>query len=500
MNKRLGRPRSKSALAALTAAICGAVLAMPASAAASEITFDANNSSFGNSYSSDTGVADAVTVTTTPNTATFTSSQAITVDPTGDTCAGDGTTTVVCTTAAGTALGGFSIGTSTQNDVVQVNGPVPVSVDTYEGNDAILGSDNNSAVVDPATGFEIDSGTERLDGGPGTDAIQARGGNDSAFGGDTLGMSTLTDDGDQVDLGAGNDFTTVSGSEDGVNDVLQGGPGIDEVGVSGTTPTTATAPRDAFSANLTAGTLALVNNRPENDTVAGFEDYDASSGGTGGNVVTGTAGSNVISGDSRADAVNPLGGGDQVSLNGGDDSADTRDGSPDRVACGTGADAVAADQFDELLDCERVTVAQLRPAGADVIAPTCKLTKLKGKYTRTAFFKGFTPKVNCSEATTMTVQILVAVRRTGKLVTGAKAGDLVLAEKTYKLGVGNRGSKLRPSRRLGKNLPKRFKAALRVTAQDEFGNRRVVTKRTAIKAKAKAKKKKSKKKGSKKRK
>ena len=465
----------------LSAVVCGVLFALPSSAFAGTVS-NFNEEGFGGPiFAGNPGETNNVTVTASPGSVTFTDAIAITADPVqAPNCAGGGTTTVTCTPPPGSATGFFSYGVFADdlNDSITANGPLGGFLSGEEGNDTVIGSNENAPSPGGFGGFGSD---ESLSGGDGTDVVQGRGGDDFGSGG--------AGDGDQVDLGAGDDTSDIEGAGDGINDVIQGGVGIDFIGVSSSTPggPGATTVFDNFAANLTTGQFAKTNNTPENDTVAGFEDYDGSSGI---NAVVGTAGSNVITTGQSNDTVSPGLGADQLSLFAGDDSADTRDGFSDRVLCGAGIDTVAADQFDELTNCERVSVTKARPAGADLVAPKCKITKVKRRYSRKSFFKGVKPRITCSEAARLTVQEYVGVKRSGKLVTTSKVGDLILAEKTVKLGKLVNTVKLKASKRLGKRLPKRFKAKIRVTAQDEFGNRSVVTKRVVVKNKKKSKKKK----------
>jgi len=157
---------------------------------------------------------------------------------------------------------------------------------------------------------------------------------------------------------------------------------------------------------LTAGTANRINNTPEANAAAGFEDL-FTSGDLSTDSVVGTAGSNRIFTGFETDVVNPQGGADNVGLGSGNDAADTRDGFSDRVQCGAGADTVAADQFDELTGCETVTVTEVRPAGADLTAPACAVTRVKKRYRRKAFLRGITARVRCNEISKVTMQIVV---------------------------------------------------------------------------------------------
>jgi hypothetical protein len=69
--------------------------------------------------------------------------------------------------------------------------------------------------------------------------------------------------------------------------------------------------------------------------------------------------------------------------------------------------------------------------------------------------------------------------RRGRLVT-SRAGELVLAEQTRPLATGSRRLTLKVPRGLRRVLGRRFTATLTVVARDQFGNRRVVTRRVRV--------------------
>lgn len=96
------------------------------------------------------------------------------------------------------------------------------------------------------------------------------------------------------------------------------------------------------------------------DSVSAGGASDELSGGEGNDTLDGGGGDDVISGDQGVDS---LAGGP------GADGITTRDGEPDRVVCGDGADTVDADTLDTVAaDCESVTRTGTAPpagAGAD---------------------------------------------------------------------------------------------------------------------------------------
>ena len=73
------------------------------------------------------------------------------------------------------------------------------------------------------------------------------------------------------------------------------------------------------------------------------------------------------------------------------------------------------DQFDTTLGCEAVTRVVARPAGADVIAPKCKLAKgPKKKTTRKKFFKAVSGRLTCNEAASISAKIVARFKRSPK--------------------------------------------------------------------------------------
>lgn len=94
----------------------------------------------------------------------------------------------------------------------------------------------------------------------------------------------------------------------------------------------------------------------------------------------GGPGADTLRGGPAADDLDGGAGDDRLDGGAGDDVVRARDGSPDRVACGSGDDQVVADQLDEVAaDCERVERQTTTPvAGSggagDRTAPTLRAT------------------------------------------------------------------------------------------------------------------------------
>ena len=98
-------------------------------------------------------------------------------------------------------------------------------------------------------------------------------------------------------------------------------------------------------------------------------------GGSGNDSLTGGFGADAIAGGSGDDSIGGGLGADTVSGAEGNDLIDVRDGIPDSVSCGDGADTLIADETDPVqeaaaLGCESIEVA---PAPPDTVAPEIEL-------------------------------------------------------------------------------------------------------------------------------
>jgi hypothetical protein len=212
-------------------------------------------------------------------------------------------------------------------------------------------------------------------------------------------------------------------------------------------------------------------------SVTQIEDLDA--GGSPINA-SGTDGPNLLRTFDGDDVLDPRGSPDRVDAGGGADQLRLRDGFADLGLCGGGVDTVEADQFDELFDCENVQRQSVRPAGVDADAPACSIAGVRSRVRRRAFLRGLSPTLSCSEQATVLVRLTVPVRRRrGRLVT-ARAGDLVLAERTLQAGTAGTRTRLAVPRRLRAVLGRRFRATLTATARDEFGNTGLVTRTVRV--------------------
>lgn len=282
-----------------------------------------------------------------------------------------------------------------------------------------------------------------------------------------------------VNGGTGDDGLT-GGSGD---DLLTGGPGVDAVqgggGVDTLSEFAANPPPafEGFSVDLAVG--RFIRGGAETEAIGGIEDVDSDEGPDG---ITGGPGSNFIASRGGDDVVNPGAGSDVLDLGAGRDSSDVVDGSGDRVDCGPGVDAVRLDQFDTPVGCEGVAFVAARPAGADLSAPQCTLTRGPKKRTkRKRFFRAVSGRLTCNEAAAISARIVVRFKRVRRnRVVAARTGDLVLAQKSLPRAGGTRTLRLKPSRKIGRRLSKRFTARLVIEARDEFGNRSILTRKTRV--------------------
>jgi Ca2+-binding RTX toxin-like protein len=349
-------------------------------------------------------------------------------------------------------LGGWTAKLGDAHDTATATGNLEGGIEGEDGNDSLYGSDANEL-------------QEYLNGGNDRDQLYGRGGSDFLVG---EGAS------DYVDAGAGNDTIGDAGGEG--NDSLGGGDGFDVIAYTGTS--LPPAPVETFAVNLALGGGGRTNLDPETDALAGIEDVDTTGlfAPSGDDAVVGSGSSNRLETGSGADGITAGAGPDTVFAGAGDDSIDAVDGSGDRIACEHGADTVRADQFDELTECESVSVTTVAPAAADGDPPACSVTGVRRTLSRMSFFRGFTPDVDCNEPATVELRVVINVK--GGVL--ARVGDLVLAQRTTASG---RNVRLKPARRFARRLRRgrALRVRLEVDARDETGNRSVVTRRIKVK-------------------
>ena len=424
-------------------------------------------------------------------------------------CAQTSATKVTCTNSA---IGDFFATMNDGNDTVVANGNRGGTTSGGVGEDNLTGSNENEEFeqlfgdsendqlntrnvgppIAPSTSVQDgaygDEGNDSVTSGNGDDDLRGGGGTDNVSSGPGDDFAAGDEgDNDRVDLGPGDD-STEEGSGSGTGDSVVGGEGVDELTLFNSSPAP-TSPDD-FSVDMSTGsTWQKTNNGPTSGTMSEVEDVLTSRGN---DAVVGSDFANSLFTGGGDDSVNPRAGADFLLLDDGNDFADTRDGFGDRVVCGNGTDSVQVDQLDVTSGCESVAVSNIGPAGPDKTAPNCVLARSRTNFTTTQFFRGFTIQANCNEPVQIDSQVLAQVRtvsKRGRLIT-SRVGELILAEHATRLGPASQRIRLRPSRRLGRRLGKRFRARVVISARDQFGNRRIVRKTLRVKAKAKKKKKK----------
>ncbi len=339
------------------------------------------------------------------------------------------------------------------------------------------------------------SAGDRVDGTPTTvgaiNASVADGG--TLIGGADDDALSGSNAGDILEGGPGDD-ALVGGKG---NDVLRGGPGDDGlVPGEGTNQTVDGGEGTQDSISFGAETVpvavsfdGVANDGPQGRpvTITGVE---AATGGLGDDTLVGDAGFNHLYGLSGNDTVDGGGGGHDVLRGGpGDDTMRARDASPlfGDVACASGADAAIVDVLDIVAaDCETVDRAPAPPGfvppgsqgaggtAGDRVAPVLTVTVGKS-IRRSRLGRGVSVRVRTNERATVSVELLATARRVAS--TAALTDNLVLARVTRRGLTGSAAGRLRPQQGL---LARARKLAVRVTAIDDAGNRRVVTRRLSV--------------------
>jgi RTX calcium-binding nonapeptide repeat (4 copies) len=217
-----------------------------------------------------------------------------------------------------------------------------------------------------ATTFTGTAASDLLVGTTGPDVLRGLAGDDCLFG--RAGA-------DRLEGGSDNDEIL---GEPG-NDIIDAGSGDDRVRGDGLCPPGVTS--SAFCTTGGLGNDQIVGG-PGKDTIDGDGGNDHVSGQGGDDRLRGQAGNDVISGGSGTDILSGLSGNDRLAGSGGadrllggagndkltggggkddlrgdagNDTISARDGSKDRIRCGSGKDKVTADTIDKVAsDCEKV--------------------------------------------------------------------------------------------------------------------------------------------------
>jgi hypothetical protein len=150
------------------------------------------------------------------------------------------------------------------------------------------------------------------------------------FGGPGTDRRTGTPQGDRIFTGAGDDVVDALAGDDCIDlgvgaDQAKGGKGND----------------------LVLGQLGA-------DHMSGNTGNDTLRGGGGADRINGNSGNDNVHGGSGEDNLSGGRGSDRINGNSGNDRISARDGTRDRIDCGSGRDSVTADRIDRVRHCEKV--------------------------------------------------------------------------------------------------------------------------------------------------
>lgn len=428
-----------------------------------------------------TSVADTVTLTNTTASIDFTG--AISIDPmgagsaddllvvTGDTATGGGCTQRqafppiwVCPLTTRTkVVGTFTGNVATYRLSVDLDRPGVSMTGTFTASsiDGSATSDADLNLTGESTGPQVIVADSVLLGGGGDDTLSGRGGHDTLRGGP----------GDDAILpgdGAASPGVEIADGGEGTQDTISFADQTTPVNVS----------FDGAANDGAAGNPVQIS---------GFEN---ATGGSGNDTITGDGGFNQLRGLAGDDTVDGAGGGHDV-LRGdlGNDTVRARDAVPafGDVACGPGADSAILDVLDVVApDCETVDRAAAPPgfvapgttpaggAAGDRTAPAVRVLGLAARVRRTALRRGLTFRVAVDEPASLVAELVVTARTAR---ASALRDNLVAGRVTAGRAGGTRKLRLKGTAAL---LAGATRAAVRVTATDAAGNRRVVVRRLSL--------------------
>jgi len=209
-----------------------------------------------------------------------------------------------------------------------------------------------------------------------------------------------------------------------------------------------------YRINLAGGTASLIGALPVELralTITGPDNCPAVAGDTQAD----------LDGDGLGDACDADIDGDGVS-----NDAEAARGSDPRKA-DTDGDGVG----DATDGCPAVAGTANGCVAPDTTAATITIGRTSSRTTRKKFFNGITSRISAGEPVSLEIALLGKARSAGL----AKATDVVLAEKNYKLSAAARSVRLKPKRSLVGGR-KTFTVRLRVIATDAAGNRSTKTK------------------------
>jgi Ca2+-binding RTX toxin-like protein len=290
------------------------------------------------------------------------------------------------------SLARYALNSGAGNDTVQISGDnAGGTADLGAGNDRFTGGTSADAVSgrDGDDVIRPGAGSDRVDGGSGADQVAGEAGTDVVGGG--AGNDQLEFGGAQMAAGAG------AGADD-----IRGGSGtdrlsyndhsaavrvvLDDRGGDGSTGENDNVHRDVETVVGSTLNDVLIGGGGNQDLfghggldrIDGGDGDDLLNGGTGDDELYGGAGADRLEGSADEDYLEGGAGqdffeGDNVCsaspCTGASDFIQARDGEPDTVNCGVGADTAVVDAVDVVAQdnqhgCERVD----RPAG-QVVAP-----------------------------------------------------------------------------------------------------------------------------------
>jgi Ca2+-binding RTX toxin-like protein len=512
-------------------------------------------------FTAGAGYTNAITVSQTATHLTIADSGAI-INVADPSCTGDGGNAVTCAIGSITRIGAIL---ADGNDTITNDSTVRSVFDGGSGNDMLAGSPAASPAGDASIRggdgddtidgrggddtLQGDLGTDHLIGGDGADQLTGRtnivgvagdggdllqggagvdrlsggSGSDMLLGGDDVDILDGEEDADVVQGEEGDDRfrETRDGAADSLHgglgddefsidrfpfgpapgaDVLNGGSGFDEVSLTDVSLFITGEPSPPAAVTLdNAAADDGFDGQPV--TLLGIDDVDIFAVGGSEDLVRGSpAANNVVTGQGNDD-VDAGDGHDVIALGDGDDVAVARDGFSDRIACGSGTDAVAADQLDVLDGCEDVATTFVAPVGIvrppdiespplppppppppppapppapvpDTTAPRCTIA---APATVSNLRRGIRVTATCDEASSLSLTLTARVLVAGG-VRAARVGDLVVTTRSLALGAGSRSVRLTVSAALRRTLGRRASLRLQMRASDAAGNRRTTSK------------------------
>jgi Ca2+-binding RTX toxin-like protein len=314
-----------------------------------------------------------------------------------------------------------------------------------DGSDSLYGGDGNDS-LDGGTGndgLSGGNGDDQLQGGEGDDALGGGAGSDNQSGGpgsDTFyqqdyycdqsceGYSVVNSP-DVIHGNDGNDtlyYNVITCNPDthatiSLDDVANDGDGVDDVGNN--------IGSDTENVSLYAGCYYGGASAPS--TITGNDGVNRLQGSYGADAITGGLGSDVLIG------------------NGGNDTINARDGYPDFVDCGLGVDTAIVDQWDTLVGCENVDLANVANAfdlanpplpPADHTGPKTTLGG-PGTVSLDALLSGIPIDVTCDEDCLIQASLLGS--QPAGLLAKSTGFNLVLGRTNAGFGKGKRRIKVR---------------------------------------------------------